>query len=455
MPEPTGVTRALARYSLTPSADLPAAILAQAARAFLNHVGCTIGGLVEPGSQIAMAQADLFSGARHATVLGRRTRLDALHAAYINALQSCIQTFDDTHLASVIHPTGPIASAMLALIEHDPACDVDGTEFLGTLSFGLEIACRVGAVLTAPGSGLHLGVFTTGIAGAIGAAAASGRLLGLDEQRQTWALGIAAAQAGGLRVSHATMTGGLIPALGSRIGLSAALLAAQGFDCSEAGLEGRNGLLPVFAPGARADDLVTYLGERFEMADLAYKPYPCGIVIHPAIDACLALATERPADEAIEQVRLRVHPLTLQLTGLKHPLHAMDAKVSVGHWCAAALLRQRAGMTEATDEAVHDPDIKALRDRVDATADASLGRDEAYVELTLASGRSLSCHIPHARGSRERPLTDAELAEKFLKLVEPILDAEPACALLDRCWSLPAIRRGGLAALLAATVPPC
>jgi 2-methylcitrate dehydratase PrpD len=110
-------------------------------------------------------------------------------------------------------------------------------------------------------------------------------------------------------------------------------------------------------------------------------------------------------------------------------------------------------MTEATDEAVHDPDIKALRDRIEATADASLDRDEAHVHLTLASGRNLFHHVPHARGSRERPLTDAELADKFLTLVEPVLDADPAHALLDRCRSLPTTPRGGLAALLAGTVP--
>ncbi len=431
-----GITRTLAAYALSDAAALPAAVRVQACRAFLNHVACTVGAVYEPASVHAMAQADMFSGPRRATVLGRSTRVDALHAAWLNGLQSSIQTFDDTHLASVVHPTGPVASAALALLEHDDSLAVSGEEFLATLAFGIEIACRVGAVLTGPNSGLHLGVFTTGLAGAVGAAAACGRLLRLDVQRQTWALGIAAAQAAGLRVSHASMTGGLIPGQAARGGLEAALLAARGFDCSEAGLEARNGLFDVFAPGAKVDDAVAALGERFEIADLAFKPYPCGIVIHPAIDGCLALVQEL-AGEAIDRVRLRVHPLALQLTGTRHPRHGMDCKVSLFHWTAAALSRQRAGMDEQTDAAVHDSAIAALRDRIEAEPDAALARDEAFVEVRLVSGRTLAHHVPHARGSRERPLTDDELDAKFRSLVTPVLSDELGGELLTACRSLP------------------
>lgn len=431
-----GVTRQLAAYSLQGRECLPAAIRAQAARAFLNHVGCTLGAAREPACVLALAQADLFSGARRATVLGQRTRLDAAHAALVNSLQSSIQTFDDTHLASVVHPTGPVAAAAFALLEHDPALAVSGDEFLATLAMGIEVACRVGGVLTAAGSGLHLGVFTTGLAGAVGAAVACGRLLRLDVQRQTWAIGIAAVQANGLRVSHASMSGGLIPGQAARTGLTAALLAASGFDCSEAALEGRNGLLEVFAPGARASDLVAGLGEHFEMAELAYKPYPCGIVIHPSIDACLALAPAL-AGEPIERVDLRVHPLALQLTGTRHPWHSMDCKVSLFHWAAAALLRQRAGLSEQTEDAARDPAIAALRERIHAQSDAAAARDEAFVDIRLATGRTLSHHVPHARGSRDRPMTDGELDAKFMALATPVLGPAGATELLDTCHALP------------------
>lgn len=433
---PVPVTRILARFTLEGDNRLGESVRAQAARAFVNHVGCAVGGSTEPAARLSLRQADRFSGARAATVFGRVERLDALHAAWINGLQSAIQTFDDTHLPSVVHPTGPVASAALALIEDESARAVDGETFVVALAMGIEVACRVGGALTQGGSGLHLGVFTTGIAGAIGAAAACGRLLGLDEERQAWALGIATAQAGGLRVSHATMTGGLIPAQGARIGLGAALLARDGFDCSSAGLEGRNGLFQVFAPHARPEAVIEALGDHFEMAELAYKPYPCGIVIHPVIDGCLDIAARLTPADRIAQVRLRVHPLALQLTGLRHPRQALDTKVSLWHWTAAALLRRRADIAMGDDDAVRDPELAALRERIEADADDALGRDEAWVEVTLDDGRRFDAHVPHARGSRARPMTDGEIDAKFTTQVAPVLGAARADELREACRRL-------------------
>ncbi|VWX61278.1 conserved hypothetical protein [Burkholderiales bacterium 8X] len=449
-------TRLVAEYAISDGDRLPEAIRSQAERAFVNFMGCALGAVFEPACLIAWAQANAFSGARHATVFGRAVRLDAQHAALLNGLQSSIQTFDDTHLPSVVHPTGPVAAAAFALLEREPGRIPRGEDFLNALAIGIEIACRIGSVMTAPGSGIHLGLFTTPIAGAIGAAAACSRLLGLDARRTCWAIGIAAAQTGGLRVSHASMSGGLIPGLAARGGLSAALLAQAGFDCSEAAIDGRNGLLDVFAPGASAIDLARGLGERFEMAELAYKPYPCGIVIHPAIDGCLALFAEL-AGEDIETVDLRVHPLALQLTGLRHPRHSMDCKVSLFHWVAATLLRGRAGLAEQTDDAASDAAIGALRGRIRAEAFDSVGRDEACVRVRLASGRLLERHVRHARGSREQPMTDDELDAKFGQLAGPVLGHEPAAELLATCRS---IRRTGpewlprMATLAASRQPP-
>jgi 2-methylcitrate dehydratase PrpD len=447
-----GVTKALAEFALTNASALPERVPREASRAFLNYIGCALGGVDEPASVQALALAEEFSGPRAATVIGRRTRLDAQHAALVNCLQSSIQTFDDTHLSSVIHPTGPAAAAMMALLQHKPELEPSGAEFLASLAFGIEVACRVAVALTAPPSRIALGAFTTGIVGGIGAAVACGRLLRLDAQRMQWAIGLAAAQGCGMRATHATMAGGLVPALGARAGLASALLAARGFDCGAAPLEGRNGLIAVFAPGADAQRAVDALGQRFELDELACKPYPCGVVIHPAIDACLDLAGHSVAG-AVQDVRLRVHPLALQLTGTRHPPNALSCNVSLFHWTAAALLRGRAGLAEATDAALHDTAIAALRDRIEAVADETLQREEAYAEVRLRDGRVLRAHVPHARGSRERPLTDAELAAKFIALAEPRLGEPRAAELLARCEAIAASGAGWLEPLAALAVP--
>jgi 2-methylcitrate dehydratase PrpD len=268
----------------------------------------------------------------------------------------------------------------------------------------------------------------------------------------TWAIGLAAAQGCGMRETHATMAGGLVPALGARAGLAAALLAARGFDCGEAALEGAKGLLQVVAPGSDASLAVRDLGTRFELAELSYKPYPCGIVIHPAIDACLAVAPQAVEDPP-ESVRLRVHPLALRLTGTRHPPNALSCNVSLFHWCAAALVRGRAGLAEATEQALRDPGIAGLRERIEATADEHVQPDEAHAEVRLRSGRVLTHHVEHARGSRARPLTEDELGAKFLALAAPRLGATQAAELLALCDALPRADADWLDAFAALAVP--
>jgi 2-methylcitrate dehydratase PrpD len=444
-------TRALAEFALDLS-SLPPQSLRQARRAFTNYLGCSLGGVHEPAAVHALALADEFSGPRTATVHGRQLRLDPLHAALVNCVQSSIQTFDDTHLASVIHPTGPVAAALLALLEHSPRIRLDGQGFLAALGVGIEVSCRVALALTAPPAQPHLGLFMTGITGGVGAAAACARVLGLDLLRTQWAIGTAAAQAGGLRATHTTMAGGLVPALGARAGLESTLLAQKGFDGPPGGLEHPNGLFAVFAPGANTALALQGLGDSFELDDLSYKPYPCGVVIHPVIDACLDLLPQM-AGEAIERVHLQVHPLVLQLTGTRHPAHALACNASVYHWAAAALVRGRASMAEASEAALHEPAIAALRERIEALPMQGLGRDEAHVKVALASGRVLQTHVPHARGSRDRPLTDSELQAKVLGMASPVLGERQACDLLAACNTLAEAGPDWVGPFLATTVP--
>ncbi|HYF21748.1 MAG TPA: MmgE/PrpD family protein [Ramlibacter sp.] len=446
------VTRALAEFALADAAALPPAVRDQARRAFTNYVGCTLGGVQEPASVHVRSLGDEFSGPRTATVLGTRLRLDPLHAALANGVQSSIQTFDDTHLSSVIHPTGPVAAALMALLEHRPQIACDGSGFLAALAYGVEVSCRVAVVLTTPPAQPHLGLFMTGITGGAGAAAACARVLGLDAQRAAWAIGTAAAQAGGLRATHTTMAAGLVPALGGRAGLEAALLAQKGFDGSPATLEHRNGLFAVLAPGSDAQLALHGLGTRFELQDLSYKPYPCGVVIHPSVDAVLDLVPQVQG-QALESVQLRVHPLTLQLTGTRHPAHALSCNASVYHWTAAALVRGRAGLAEATEQALHDPAIAALRERIQAQADDTLARDESIAIVRLADGRTLRSHVAHARGSRDRPLTEAELAGKVRALTAPVIGDSAAMRLLGLCQAVPQAAAGWLPELAACCTP--
>ena len=221
----TGVTRALARYVVEARyAEVPPAVRKEAQRTLLNWMGCAVGGSRHATLDAAISALAPFSGPPQAAVLGRRVRMDVLHASLMNGISSHVFDFDDTHLKTVIHPAGPVVSGLLALSEFRP---MSGADFLHALILGVEVECRIGnAVYPAHyDRGWHI----TGTAGVFGAAAACGKALGLTEQQMVWALGLAATQPVGLREMFGSMTKSFHPGRAAQNGLTAALLAARNF----------------------------------------------------------------------------------------------------------------------------------------------------------------------------------------------------------------------------------
>src|SRR5206468_2595290 len=217
-------------------------------------------------------------GPPQATVLGRGERVDIMHAAMLNGIASHTFDFDDTHLETVIHPAGPVASAILALAEYT---EVTGRAFLHAFVLGVEVECRIGKAVYP--SHYDIGWHITGTAGVFGAAAAAGKLLGLSEQQLVWALGIAATQSSGLREMFGSMCKPFHVGVAARNGLAAALLAAKNFTSADNGIEGRRGFANVLSAKRDCHAITEGLGETWELLRNTYKPFACGIVIHPAI----------------------------------------------------------------------------------------------------------------------------------------------------------------------------
>ncbi len=429
------VTLAVAQYALRSRwSDLPPAVQHEAQRIFLNWLGCALRGSRHPAVASAQAAIAEFAGSAQATILGRGLRMDIASAALLNGLSASAYAFDDTHLDTIAHPSAPSGAALLALAERQPVC---GTDFLHALILANEIQCRLSKALAVAPAKCHVGFYMTGITGAFGVAAAVGKLLGLTEQQMIWAMGIGAAQASGFRATHASMASGFVPAHAGRCGLVAGLMAAKGFTCSDQFLEARNGFADVFASPAHLAALTGRLGEHFECMGVAAKPYPAGVFIHPAIEACLTLSsTAGIAANAIERVRLQVHPLGVGLTGKREPQSAYDAQVSIYHWAAAALVKKAAGLDEASDACVADPTIIAMRNRVVVDVDDSLRADEAIASVEMRDGTTRRVHVPHCLGSAARPMSDHDLEVKFLAQATDVLPRPRAQQLVDTCWSL-------------------
>ncbi|MEM7254961.1 MAG: MmgE/PrpD family protein [Pseudomonadota bacterium] len=427
-------TRRIAEF--TQGVDLetiPSAVREHTVDGFVNWLGCTIGGSRHPASVIALDALLEFAGDPTATVLGRGQHVDALNTALINSLASAAHAFDDTHLATVIHPTGPVAAAALALAEHH--APVSGEAFVQGLLVGIEVSCQLAVALLEPPAQGQLGWYMTGVVGSVGAATAAARILNLSRTETAHAIGIAANQASGVRETHGSMCTSFVPGHAARTGMQAALFAAKGFTASESSIEGKNGFADVFSNHANLRALEA-LGERWAILDNAFKPYPCGIVIHPVIDACLELNQLINVSDEIERVDIRVNPLCLMLCDRPVPRAAQDAQVSVQHWAAAALVTGRAGLEEGTDQWVHDPSVQSLRTRIVMHADETLAREASVATLALNGNRTIARRIDDATGSKNAPMSRAAVAQKFAAQTLPTLGESRSHALLQRAQDI-------------------
>lgn len=430
-PDAPPITQTLAAFVAShPSRGWSEAIEHEAHRTLLNWAGCAVGAARHESVAAALAAVQVLQPAPQAAVLGRRERVDIASAALVNGIGSHTFDFDDTHLKTIIHPAGPVASAVLALAEHTGA---SGRALIDALVLGIDVSCRIGNVMYPDhyDRGWHI----TGSTGMLGAAAGCARLLGLDAQRTAMALGIAASQPVGLREQFGTMTKPLHPGAAARAGLMAALMAQHGFTASARALEAPRGLVQVVSTKCDWREATDALGERFEIGFNTYKPFACGIVIHPAIDAAVQLRARGVRPEQIVRVELRVHSLVLELTGKKEPKDGLQGKFSVYHGCAAGLVAGRAGEDEFADAFVTRPDVDALRRRIVATVDDAV--DEASVDLTavLTDGRRERVFVEHAIGSLERPMTDTALETKFHALADGVLGAARAGELIRALWA--------------------
>ncbi len=430
------VTRRLAEWVCESDFDsVPDPARGEAARTLLNWMGCAVGGSRHESVDVTLRALGPFMGQPQASVLGRAERTDGLHAALLNGIGSHVFDFDDTHLDTIIHPAGPVASALVPLAEHRP---VSGQDFLHALILGVEVECRIGNAVYP--DHYDVGWHITGTAGVFGAAAAAGRLLGLDVRRMCWALAAAATQAAGLREMFGTMLKPFLIGRAAQNGLAAALLAAQGLTGSERAIEAPRGFARVLSTKQDYAAICDGLGKSYEIVRNTYKPYPCGVVIHPSLDGCIRLKREYDlAGEDIEAVELRVHPLVLELTGNKTPGTGLEGKFSVYHAVGAALVLGRVGVAEFTDEVVRNPRVTAVRDRVSAVVDDTMHEARAVVTVRLKDGRCFEAIVEQAAGSLECPLSDEAIDEKVHALADPLLGAAATREMIEACRNVAAL----------------
>ena len=277
----------------------------------------------------------------------------------------------------------------------------------------------------------------------LGSAAACSRLLGLSADQTQMALGIAASQPVGLREQFGTMTKPLHPGAAAKVGLTSALMAKHGYTASLRALEAPRGLIQVFSDKTDWSEITENLGSSWEIGLNTYKPFACGIVIHPSIDGCVQLREKLKIDATqVKKISVRVHPLVQELTGKKTPKDGLEGKFSVYHSCAVAFITGRATEHEYADDVVNRSDVLELRSKVELIVDPQMYEASCDVKLETVSGEVHEIHIEHAVGSLERPMSNSQLKAKFVDQSEPILGSAKTNQAWDACMNL-----GGLANL--------
>lgn len=428
--------------------DLPAEVQHAAKRSLLNGLATGLAGSRDSAIQIIAETLAPYGGPAEATLIGRPETTDILTASFINAAAMNVHDFDDTHLFTVIHPTAPVAPPVLALSQRT-GCT--GAEALYAIAIGIEAACRIGNAVS-PGHysrGWHI----TATCGVFGAALATGTLLGLNARQMLAALGGAAAQSSGLVETLGFMAKSLGVGSAARGGLTAALMARNGLDGPARPLEGKRGFLTVTGDDPDVAAVTRGLGTEWEVLKNIHKPYPCGVVLFPVIDACLALrkSSAISADE-IEAVMVSGNPLLRQRADRPGVTTGREAQVSAQHAVAACFVHGAAGLPQFTDAAVREPAILGLRYRVRVAEDPACAVPGVTVSVTLKDGRVLDHVVKHARGTDNGPLSDEEIVAKLTALRDTAVpDCAPADELAARVWQFD--REEDAGSILALTRP--
>ena len=440
-----GITQSLSRFVVdTKWEDIPDKARHEAKRALMNFFAVAIAGCRTEPVELALETLSDFSGGKQAAVIGRRERIDALSAAFLNAAGANVFDYCDTHLPTVVHPTAPLAPALLALAE---LRRVTGRELLAAFVLGFEIECRVGAAVS-PGHyprGWHI----TSTCGVFGAAAGAARLLGLRAEQVAWALGAAATHSAGLCECLGWPAKSVSVGNAARNGLLSALLAEKGFSGPAEPIAGAQGWLAAMGepPNWAAFE---GLGRSWEVNENSIKPYPAGFVIHPLLDCALDWRRQNPG-ATVERVAVRGNPLLLQRTDRREVATGREAQVSLQHATAAALVLGKAGLEQFTDACVNDAAVKAMRRRIDVAADPAISTIAIEVDFFTADGKKHTTSTKAARGSTSNPLKDVEIEQKLVDEARSWRADHDIRPLIDAVWTLD--KSDDVSTLAALTVP--
>lgn len=401
--------------ALKPS-DVPPEMAETVERIVIDVTGLC---LAARGSDYVRATLAAAEPGNHVAI-GHTRRLTAADAALVNGTAAHGEDFDDTFEGGPVHSGAVIVPAVLAIAERE---DLPGERVALGLAAGMELLCRLG--LSAPKAIHRAGFHPTAVLGALASAFAVGVATGTDAKGLANGLGVAGSTASGIieYLGDGSWTKRMHAGWSAQAGMRAALLGRAGFVGPKAVLEGEHGFFKAFAPSIEplVDKMMDGLGTRWVGQAITFKPYPCGTMVQPYIDCAMALRADGVPVERIARIDCLtsdgyVHRLWEPIALKRKPPTDYAAKFSLPFGVALGLARGRAGLEDFSPDAIADPALLALTERVSYEIDPDdpyPARFTGHVRVELDDGRVFEARQDHIRGGAEAPLSRGEIEEKF------------------------------------------
>lgn len=386
----------------------------------LDTLGVALASSTMEFGRMALDVAATLGGEPESQLIGDPRKVAAANAVLANGTLAHGLDYDDTLEEAIVHTGCCAGSAALAV---GGALGASGKKALEAVVAGIEVMCKVG--LVAPGKFHARGFHPTALCATFGAAAAAGKLYGLELPQWMDAFGICGSQSSGIieYLADGTWTKRLHPGWSAHGGIIAVLLARRGFRGPASVFEGRHGFYRAFG-GEQGCNLerLDELGKSWEIRRIAFKSYPCGSISHPYMDCALKLRQKRSfRPEEIAAISCRaaegaVPRLWEPLQDKQRPSSSYGAKFSLPYSIAVMLVRGKAGLEEFSDQAIADPAVLSVAEKVRYELDPTIDYPRhfsGHVRVRLKDGTVLEESQPYPRGGLESPLPPAEIEGKF------------------------------------------
>jgi 2-methylcitrate dehydratase PrpD len=421
------ITSTIAEFAADLKFDqIPQPALTTAKTAVRDCLGVALAGSEEQDAKICAEIARQENARQESSVFGQRFKSSAIHAAFANGTAAHAMDFDHS-FTLMGQPTAPIIPAVFALGE---ALGAHGRQIVEAYVAGVETTAKlVLSLREASQDGWH----APGNLGVFGAAVACAKLLGLNASRMQMVLGIAASMAGGVVANFGSMTKPLHVGLAARNGVTAAKLAQSGFTANPQAIETPSGFYDAFYHGSPVDTRpIEELGKSYalETDGIRIKPYPCGGLTHPTIDATLELCAKHGITPGmIDSVDAAVTKTTYSRIAFRVPQNGIQGRFCMPYLLARAIIDGKVAVDIFTDEAVREQNVLRLGERIEMRFDPNLkasspGGRPCRVTMRLKNGAIYSSYKEHAKGSLEVPMTQEELAAKFTECARRVLDPQ-------------------------------